>query len=200
VAWDRKERVEALLKEKIAIIVLERLNDPRLGFVTITGVKLSGDKRYAKVLYTVLGTEGQRRTTGRALADAARHVQEQLAPTLRLRMMPELRFTYDESVVKESRMLDLLDDLAGKRRGGPGGAQDSLADAEAGRRVQDARNATADADEGSPPHAADETEDDIDTRDHIDDAAAREGGEDRGDVRGDDDPRGAADDARGAAR
>ncbi len=136
-AWDRKERVEAQLREKIAIVVLERLNDPRLGFLTITGVKLSGDKRYAKVFFTVLGTANQRRTTERALKDAAHHVQELVAPTMRLRVMPELRFTYDESIEKESRMLEILGELASARGEKPADAEGagddaSPADAEAG--------------------------------------------------------------------
>jgi len=114
-AWDRSNRTEAILQEKIAIIVLERLNDPRLGFVTITGARLSGDRRHCKVLYTVLGTPTQRRLTEQALRDAAPHIQEVLAPTLRLRTIPELRFVYDESVAKEARMHDLLDELAGRK-------------------------------------------------------------------------------------
>ena len=114
-AWDRIERTEAILREKIAIIVLERLNDPRLGFVTITGAKLSRDRRHCKVLYTVLGTPTQRRLSEQALRDAAPHIQEVLAPSMRLRTIPEVRFVYDESVAKESRMYDLLDELAGQR-------------------------------------------------------------------------------------
>jgi len=111
-AWDRTERTEALLREKIAIIVLERLNDPRLGFVTITGAKLSKDKRHCKVLFTVLGTPVQRRLSERALQDAAKHIQEVLAPSMHMRNMPELRFVYDESIEKGAKMLDLLDKLA----------------------------------------------------------------------------------------
>jgi ribosome-binding factor A len=126
-AWDRTERTEALLREKIAIIVLERLNDPRLGFLTITGVKLSKDKRHAKVFYTVLGTPVQRRLSERALHDAAKHIQEVLAPSMRLRTMPELRFVYDESVVKEAKMIDLLDELASKRKDEPAGDGDGAA-------------------------------------------------------------------------
>ena len=131
--WDRTERVEALMKERIATIVLERLSDPRLGFVTITGVKLSGDKRLAKVGFTVLGTAAQRRTTERALRDAATHIQQVLAPSMRMRNLPELRFVYDESIEKESKMLDLLDGLEAERAqrepppaegGPPGGAAD----------------------------------------------------------------------------
>jgi ribosome-binding factor A len=113
--WDRTERVEALMKERIATIVLERLSDPRLGFVTITGVKLSGDKRLAKVGFTVLGTPAQRRTTERALRDAATHVQQLLAPSMKMRNLPELRFVYDESIEKESKMLELLTELESER-------------------------------------------------------------------------------------
>jgi len=138
--WDRTERVEALMKERIATIVLERLNDPRLGFVTITGVKLSGDKRLAKVSYTVLGTPAQRRTTERALRDAAAHIQQVLAPSMRMRILPELRFVYDESVERESKMLDLLDELQAERirRG-----EAPLSEAEDG--LEDART------DGGPP-------------------------------------------------
>lgn len=119
-AWDRNERTEALLREKIAIIVLERLNDPRLGFVTITGARLSRDKRHCRVLFTVLGTPTQRRLTERALQDAAPHIQQVLGKSMRLRTLPELRFAYDESIAKEARMLDLLDELAGRKPGGDG--------------------------------------------------------------------------------
>ncbi len=114
-AWDRNERTEALLREKVAIIVLERLNDPRLGFVTITGAKLSRDKRHCRVLFTVLGTPAQRRLSERALQDAAPHIQQVLSRSMRMRSMPELRFAYDESIARESHMLDLLDDLAGRK-------------------------------------------------------------------------------------
>jgi ribosome-binding factor A len=130
VSWNRKARIEALLKERIAVVLVERLNDPRLGFVTVTGVQLSGDRRLARVRFTVLGTPGQRRATARALADAAPHIQELIGPGLRMRLMPELRFEYDESIEKESRMLDLLDELAAER-GEPGGeALDGLPEGE----------------------------------------------------------------------
>ncbi|HTE05509.1 MAG TPA: 30S ribosome-binding factor RbfA [Planctomycetota bacterium] len=191
-AWDRKERLEALIKEKVAIIVLERLNDPRLGFVTITGVQLSKDKRYAKVLYTVLGTDNQRRTTDRALQDAARHVQEQLAPTLRLRLMPELRFAYDESIERESRMLDLLSDIAAQRRAVGPGSDATLADAEAhaaARAAEEGKDEGGeDEDEseagGEEPSSDDEPEADESPMDETDDDEHGKPGQ--GDSRDDD--------------
>ena len=146
--WDRTERVEALMKERIATIVLERLSDPRLGFVTITGVKLSGDKRLAKVGFTVLGTAAQRRTTERALRDAASHIQQVLAPSMRLRNLPELRFVYDESIEKESKMLDLLGELESERAQREGQADDNGVTSE-GRGAADDVRAPGEA--GSDP-------------------------------------------------
>ncbi len=114
-SWDRKQRQEAILREKIAVIIIERLSDPRLGFVTITSVELSKDKKIAKVFYTVLGTDAQLRSTARALSDGRGRIQEQLAPTLRMRSMPELRFIFNEQVAKESRLLDLIQDVTSER-------------------------------------------------------------------------------------
>ena len=114
--WDRRQRWEAILLEKVAVIVQQRLNDPRLGFITITKTKLSQDKRLCEIFYTVLGTDSQRRRSERALADAAPRVQELLAPTLRMRTLPELRFVYDEAIAKESRVLTLIEEVAEERR------------------------------------------------------------------------------------
>jgi ribosome-binding factor A len=128
--WSRVSRLEAQLKEKVAIVVLERLGDPRLGFITITGVRLSEDKKLCRVFYTVLGTEKQAKLTAKALADAAPHIQEKIAPTLRSRSVPKLMFVYDESVEKESRMNTLLDKLASERPPEPVDDPDADADAD----------------------------------------------------------------------
>jgi ribosome-binding factor A len=119
--WDRKQRQEAILREKVAIIILDRLSDPRLGFITVTNVELSKDKKIAKVFYTVLGTDAQVRMTARALADSRGRIQEMLAPSLNMRSMPELRFIFNETVQKESKLLDLISDVTTERveRAGP---------------------------------------------------------------------------------
>lgn len=114
-SWDRRRRLEAHIKEKVAIIVTERLSDPRLGFLTITRVELSRDKKIARIYYTVLGQPGQRRATARALESAAPHIQEVLGPSLKTRTVPELRFHFDDQIEKESRMRALLEDLAAER-------------------------------------------------------------------------------------
>ncbi len=117
--WDRRRRLEAQIKEKVAIVVTERLSDPRLGFLTVTRVELSRDKKICRIYYTVLGKPAQRRATARALESAAPHIQEVLGPRLKMRTVPELRFTFDEQIERESRMRTLLEGLA-EERGDPG--------------------------------------------------------------------------------
>jgi ribosome-binding factor A len=117
--WNRTRRLEALLKERIATIIVEKLSDPRIGFTTITRVELSRDKKQARVYYTALGEPEQVRTTRRGLAAAAPHIQEALAPHFQARNLPELRFVYDDSVRREADMLSLLDELAVERAGRP---------------------------------------------------------------------------------
>lgn len=118
-SWSRTSRIEAQLKEKIAVVVLERLGDPRLGFITITGVRLTADKKLCRVFYTVLGTDAQVKLTTRALVDAAPNVQERIAPSLRMRSVPKLLFVFDESIEKESRMNAILDQIAEERDDAP---------------------------------------------------------------------------------
>ena len=138
-SWDRKLRQEAILREKIAVIVCERLSDPRIGFVTITKVELSKDKKIARVFYTSLGTEGQLRATQRALHDGRGRVQELLAPTLRMRSMPELRFIFDAQVEKESKVRDLIEEVTAEREAREAAAR---AAAEAGEEGADPDDAT----------------------------------------------------------
>ena len=125
--WNRRRRTEALLKERVAVVLVERLSDPRLGFTTVTRVELSPDKKFANVYYTVLGEPAQMRMTARALADAAPHIQEVIGPGLHMRSVPQLRFHYDESIERERHMRDVLQDLSDERQ--PTDEQ-SLADAE----------------------------------------------------------------------
>jgi ribosome-binding factor A len=151
--WDRKDRQEAILREKIAVIVLERLSDPRLGFVTITGAKLNKDKRVCTVTYTVLGSDTDRRKTARALADACPRIQELLGPTLRMRSMPTVRFVYDETVERESRMLGILGELAAERaeRGDVDEISEGDDDSETDAEGDDADEAPGEEPLGAPP-------------------------------------------------
>ncbi|HST26185.1 MAG TPA: 30S ribosome-binding factor RbfA [Gaiellaceae bacterium] len=93
---------------------LPDLKDPRIGFVTVTGVVTASDLRLATVYVSVLGGEKQRDRTLRGLTAAHGVLQSVIAHELKLKRTPQLTFEYDPSVERGVRMTRLIDDLAPK--------------------------------------------------------------------------------------
>jgi ribosome-binding factor A len=90
---------------------LGALKDPRIGFVTVTGVETSPDLRHARVFVSVLGSEAKRERTLAGLAAAHGVLQARLARQLRMKRTPQLAFEYDRSVEEGVRMSKLIDEL-----------------------------------------------------------------------------------------
>jgi len=101
---------EAVL-ETLAEAIRE-LKDPRIGFVTVTGVKTSPDLRQARVYVSVLGNERKRALTLEGLESAHGVLQAKLASELRMKRTPQLTFQYDPTVAEGVRMTQLIDELA----------------------------------------------------------------------------------------
>ncbi len=101
------ESVRQVLSDAIG-----QLKDPRIGFVTITGVQTSTDLRHARVYLSVLGAERKRAQTLAGLQAARVLLQAQLGRELRLKRTPQLAFEYDPSVERGVRMTKLIDELA----------------------------------------------------------------------------------------
>src|SRR5215207_8601175 len=108
---DRMRRVNEAVREVVSEAVSE-LKDPRIGFVTITGVETSADLRHARVYVSVLGSEARRRKTLAGLEAAHGVLQARLARELRLKRTPQLAFEYDPTVERGVRMTQLIDELA----------------------------------------------------------------------------------------
>jgi len=106
----RMRKVDELLREVVAEEVA-LLKDPRIGFVTITGVETSPDLRSARVFYSVLGDQQQREDTQEGLDHAAPRIQSRLGHQVRLKYVPRLRFVVDESVERGMRITALLRNL-----------------------------------------------------------------------------------------
>ncbi len=94
----RAERLAHHLQQEIATIIHQELKDPGLGFVTITRVSLSPDGHYAKVLFSCLGGEAERRRSQEALDRSVGFVYGLVKKRLRLKITPLLQFRYDESI------------------------------------------------------------------------------------------------------
>jgi ribosome-binding factor A len=88
------------------------LKDPRVGFVTVTGVRTTADLKEATVYVSVFGSEKKRELTLNALGAAAGYLQSQIAREVRMKRTPQLSFEYDPSVERGVRMTKLIDDLA----------------------------------------------------------------------------------------
>jgi ribosome-binding factor A len=103
-------RVNAILLEAVAEEVAG-LKDPRLGFVTITGVDTAPDLRNAIVYFSVLGTEEERSSTIKALDSASSHVRSEVGRRISLKYLPKLDFRIDVSIEHGTYMSGLLREL-----------------------------------------------------------------------------------------
>src|SRR5919204_5539007 len=108
---ERMRRVNEAVRQVLSEAVGE-LKDPRIGFVTVTGVDTSSDLREARVYVSVFGSKSRREKTLAALAAAHGVLQARLGRELRLKRTPQLAFEYDPSVERGVRMTKLIDELA----------------------------------------------------------------------------------------
>ncbi len=115
---ERTARLDHLLREEISRIVARDVEDPRIGFATVTRVETAPDLRHAKVWVSIIGQPDERRATFRALARAMPYVRHELG-SLRLRRIPELHLELDDSVERGTRVLQILDDLEAGREPSP---------------------------------------------------------------------------------
>lgn len=108
---ERMRRVNESLREVLSEALLE-LKDPRIGFVTVTGVDTSPDLRHATVYVSVLGGERKQRASMTGLDAAHGVLQSRISRELRLKRTPQLVFAYDHAVEHGVRMSKLIDELA----------------------------------------------------------------------------------------
>jgi ribosome-binding factor A len=117
----RIARLRELFKEETSLILQRDMRDPRIGFVSVTDVELSGDLRHAKIFVSILGdAEAKARTMG-ALASAQGFIRTELARRIRLRHIPRVAFMMDESIERGARVNELLRNVSkpGGSRGSP---------------------------------------------------------------------------------
>jgi ribosome-binding factor A len=104
-------RVNEAVRQVLSEALVE-LKDPRIGFVTVTGVETSPDLREARVFVSVLGSQTKRDRTLEGLEAAHGVLQARLGRELRMKRTPQLAFEYDPSVERGVRMSQLIDELA----------------------------------------------------------------------------------------
>jgi ribosome-binding factor A len=101
-------RVDEAVRQVLSDAVAQDLQDPRIGFVTMTSVKTTPDLRHARVYVSVLGNDAQRAATLAGLQSAHGALQRRLARELRMKRTPTLEFVYDETTDRAMHLEELL--------------------------------------------------------------------------------------------
>ena len=109
----RIERVNSLIRQEISQLLHRQVKDPRLGnLISVTEVSTSADLKFAKVFVIRVGGEKEKAETLSVLTAASGFLRREMAKSLKLRNIPELRFYWDESVERGDHLLQLLDGIS----------------------------------------------------------------------------------------
>ncbi|MCK5552854.1 MAG: 30S ribosome-binding factor RbfA [Deltaproteobacteria bacterium] len=109
--YRRSDKVGEVIKEEISRMLIREIKDPRIGFVTITRVKVSKDLRFGKVYFSVLGDQSAREDSLRGLNSAVGFMRRELGRRLRLRYVPDIVFSFDPSLEHMSRLAELIQEI-----------------------------------------------------------------------------------------
>jgi ribosome-binding factor A len=107
----RPDRVGDQIREEVSTLLAREVHDPGIGFVTITHVRVTPDLQLARVYYTRMGSEADRRATAKALHRASSFLRRQVGQRLRLRRVPQLEFVFDASVGHQARVEQLIQEI-----------------------------------------------------------------------------------------
>ena len=107
----RPESIGKTIQENLSEIIRLRIRDPHLGYVTVTGVRVTKDLKFATVFVSVMGASSEKEETLAALKRATSFLRRELSARVRLRHTPELVFAYDDTMEKGARSDKILEDL-----------------------------------------------------------------------------------------
>lgn len=111
--FKRAERVGDQMKHEIADILMRKIKDPRIGFVTVTDVEVTDDLKNAKVFVSIYGDDNER--TFKGLRSASAFIRAELGRRMRLKFVPEILFRFDSTVEKGAHIMELLREIEVER-------------------------------------------------------------------------------------
>lgn len=107
----RANRVAEQMKKELGEILTRKIKDPRVGFVTVTDVEVTGDLQQATVYISVLGDDAKKQDTLLGLAKAKGFIRSEIGNRIRLRKTPEITFEFDEALEYGNRIETILRDI-----------------------------------------------------------------------------------------
>ena len=112
----RVNRVAEQMKKELGEIILQKVKDPRIGFVTVTDVEVTGDLQNATIYISVLGNDSEKEATLKGLEKAKGFIRTEIGKRIRLRVIPEIEFAFDESIAYGNRIETLLTQVNNESR------------------------------------------------------------------------------------
>ncbi len=112
--FKRADRVSDQMKQEIADILMRKLKDPRVGFVTVTDVAVADDLRNATVYVSIYGSDAEKQASLKGLRSAAAFIRSELGKRMRMRYLPELLFRFDATVERGAHIMELLREIEEK--------------------------------------------------------------------------------------
>ncbi|UCC15498.1 MAG: 30S ribosome-binding factor RbfA [Gammaproteobacteria bacterium] len=117
----RSRRIAEQMRRLLSEIVRRDVKDPRLQFLTITGVEVSGDLSHAKVFFSLLEPDADPGPAEGALVKASGYLRSHLGKAMHVRQIPQLHFVHDTSLSEGARITSLIDDVVDEDSGTEGG-------------------------------------------------------------------------------
>ena len=111
----RSNQVAEELRKIVSLILLEDLNDPRIGFITITRIELTADLRFARIFYSVLGEDTQKESTREALEEKMGFIRKLVVERIDMKYALELKFEVDKSIEHSFEIDNILKKIKGKK-------------------------------------------------------------------------------------
>lgn len=112
----RPGRVQEAIRQEVSKILHCEIRDPRLGFLTITEVELTNDLRYARIYFSVLGEDKDKRLALKGLNSAKGYIKGLLGDRIKLRYMPEIEFKIDETLERTQRVYDIFEKIKKEKK------------------------------------------------------------------------------------
>lgn len=111
----RSEKVAESIHELVSELMIKGLKDPRIGFITVTGVKVTDDLHFATIYFSIIGNDDEKLATEKGLHSAKGFIRKEIAKNLRMRYVPEIFFKYDNSFEYGQRIENLLSEIHTKK-------------------------------------------------------------------------------------
>ena len=107
----RQKKLSSVLKNEISELLLKKINDVRIGFISITEVKISSDFKQAWIYYSQIGSDSQKEETKKGLSSATKFIHSELSKKIRYMAIPKIRFRFDDSLEKGVNIINKINEL-----------------------------------------------------------------------------------------